>query len=97
MKVKKNERQELLGEYLQRVLPQYGLELRGNYIVEIRRELFGLISKNRTIAFYSHSSKHIELFDNNYLDELTKILPPWERLTGQVVEVSLQREVVHVA
>jgi len=97
VRVKKNERQETLSEYLQRILPNYGLALRGNYIIEFEQRFLGLSFRQKTIAFFSYHHNHIELYDNNYLDELTLILPPWEKLTGQDVEVSLQREVVHVA
>jgi hypothetical protein len=97
MKVMKNERTEYFSEYLERILPEYNMELDGSYILYLEKR-FLWFDKPRKVAYVSSYSNNynMELYDNNFLDEMTEILPPWEKLTGNTINVKLAKQTVQV-
>lgn len=96
MKVTKNTTKESLRAYLGRILPAKGFKV-------IRRSSeYGpaeyYVVKNKYALIPNKvaeiESRLITLWDNNFLKILTDVLPAWEQMTTENVEVRLAKEIV---
>ena len=98
MKVTKNTTRETLLTYLGRILPAHGYKI-------VRRssdwgptDYFvcpkGFYLSPKKVAEVEQDANFILLKDNDFLQTLTDVLPAWEQLTGETIEVRLAKEIV---
>ena len=96
MKVVQNSEKESLYSYLKRVLPAHGYKYRhvsdewtGRDCITRKGLFFSM-----EVAWIKTGPYNIILHDNNLLKTLTEVLPAWEKLSGEIIQVTLAKEVV---
>ena len=97
MKVIKNEVKESLTVYLKRVLPTYGYRYKrvsgGDWSSDSHYIRSGRMFFGKDVAWIKNGDEII-LYNNNVLKCLVDIVPAWESLTGETVQITLAKQMV---